>query len=598
MNPPSGKNGLRFGVMCSGYEFQAWQAESITRLLADGNQAVLLIMDDNAVMHRSFFNRVYRYSWKTFLFSLCQRYFLRPPAKKIISLKTVLDHIPVMRCRTVNKGYSQYFTSSDVTGIRSYNPDFILRFGFSIIRGDILEAAVYGIWSFHHDDERKYRGGPPGFWEIYYKDPVTGSVLQRLTPDLDAGIVLYRGFYRTIAHSYSATVDRLLSGSSGWPAAVARAVLHARDNGAGDDAVPDLLKWKTSTTQAPVYRAPKNLKMIIFLLKLFVNKVMFQYSDLMRSEKWNIAMVRGTTGDILSGQLTLKPTWLPSPPAGTYYADPFVTGKNHLLHIVCEDYDYRRARGMLSYIVAEPSTGRIIEKKTLLSEKWHLSYPFLISLENRFYCIPESAACGKVTVYLLDELTGTLTPHSHLIEDMDAVDPTLFHYRGLWWLMFTRKQLSDTCLYAWYSTEPFSGFRPHHNNPVKTDVRSSRPAGTPFIFNGELYRPAQDCSTRYGGAVVINRIIRLSPDEFEEEVTGIIQPAGGKNRRPQRDRSSNGHDGHVKCLAVVDVGKRYRKGLHTVNFSGHHIIFDGKRYVCNWHAFRRRMRQKIINLFR
>jgi hypothetical protein len=598
LNPQTGKKGLRFGVMCSGYEFQTWQAEAIARLLADGNQAELLIIDDNPFTHRSFLSKVYHYPWKTFLYSLCQRYFFRPPAKKITSMKTVLAHLPVIRCRTVNKGYSQYFTPSDIGIIRSFNLDFILRFGFSIIRGEILEVAAFGIWSFHHDDERKYRGGPPGFWEIYYDDPVSGSVLQRLTSALDAGIILYSGFYRTITHSYSATLDRILSGTSGWPAAVARAVVHARNIGTGDDNLPDTLKWKTSATGAPVCRAPRNMKMLRFLLKLFVNKVAFHYGDLIRSEKWNVAMTRGTMDDILSGQFTFKATWLPSPPAGTYYADPFVTQKNRLMHIVCEDYNYRRARGVLVHIMVDPSTGRILEKKILLSEGWHMSYPFLISHENRFYCIPESAACGKVTAYLLDELTGTLTQHGHLIEDMDAVDPTLFHYGGLWWLMFTRKQLSDTCLYAWYSTEPFSGFRPHHNNPVKTDVRSSRPAGTPFIFNGEMYRPAQDCSATYGGGVVINRIIRLNPDEFEEEATGIIRPAGGKNRRPQRDGSSNGYDGYTRCLTVVDMGKRYRKGLHTVNFSGDYIIFDGKCYVCDWHAFRRRMRQKIINLFR
>ena len=40
---------------------------------------------------------------------------------------------------------------------------------------------------------------------------------------------------------------------------------------------------------------------------------------------------------------------------------------------------------------------------------------------------------------------------------------------------------------------------------VKTDVRSARPAGTPFVYQGELYRPAQDCSRTYGGSIVIHR---------------------------------------------------------------------------------------------
>jgi len=44
---------------------------------------------------------------------------------------------------------------------------------------------VFGVWSWHHGDEDKYRGGPPAFWEIVNADPVTGALLQRLTERLD-----------------------------------------------------------------------------------------------------------------------------------------------------------------------------------------------------------------------------------------------------------------------------------------------------------------------------------------------------------------------------------------------------------------------------
>ncbi len=37
------------------------------------------------------------------------------------------------------------------------------------------------------------------------------------------------------------------------------------------------------------------------------------------------------------------------------------------------------------------------------------------------------------------------------------------------------------------------------------------------MLDGALYRPAQDCSVTYGGAVVINRIDRLTPEEFSEQ---------------------------------------------------------------------------------
>ena len=42
-------------------------------------------------------------------------------------------------------------------------------------------------------------------------------------------------------------------------------------------------------------------------------------------------------------------------------------------------------------------------------------------------------------------------------------------------------------------------------------------AGTPFVIDGVLYRPAQDCSRGYGGTVVVNRVQRLDETTFAEE---------------------------------------------------------------------------------
>ena len=45
-----------------------------------------------------------------------------------------------------------------------------------------------------------------------------------------------------------------------------------------------------------------------------------------------------------------------------------------------------------------------------------------------------------------------------------------------------------------------------------------------FYWNGELYRPAQDSSGRYGYAISINKITKLDREEFCEEQVGSILP--------------------------------------------------------------------------
>jgi hypothetical protein len=71
-------------------------------------------------------------------------------------------------------------------------------------------------------------------------------------------------------------------------------------------------------------------------------------------------------------------------------------------------------------------------------------------------------------------------------------------------------------------------------------------------MDGALYRPAQDCSVTYGGAVVINRIERMTPEEFSEQVVTRLAPAA---------------DGP------------YPHGLHTLSSAGNVTLVDGKRHI-------------------
>ncbi len=52
--------------------------------------------------------------------------------------------------------------------------------------------------------------------------------------------------------------------------------------------------------------------------------------------------------------------------------------------------------------------------------------------------------------------------------------------------------------------------------PRPSAAEKDRPAGALFTVAGQIYRPAQDCSRTYGGAIVINKIERLTPEKFVE----------------------------------------------------------------------------------
>ncbi|MHC3439488.1 formyltransferase family protein [Natrialbaceae archaeon A-gly3] len=69
--------------------------------------------------------------------------------------------------------------------------DVVVRFGFGLIRGDVLTAPEHGVISFHPADVRRYRGmGPPAIFHDGQER--AGTTLQRLDESIDGGeIVAY-----------------------------------------------------------------------------------------------------------------------------------------------------------------------------------------------------------------------------------------------------------------------------------------------------------------------------------------------------------------------------------------------------------------------
>ena len=180
-----------------------------------------------------------------------------------------------------------------------------------------------------------------------------------------------------------------------------------------------------------------------------------------------------------------------------------------------------------------------------------MSYPFVIEHEGKIHVVPESAASGKVELYELSSDGERLERVCTLLEEA-VFDPTVFQHEGRWWLFGTVPPLSNVTLHAWYSDRLEGPWTPHALNPVKQDVRSARPGGTPFRHNGELYRPAQDSEVTYGHRIAINRILELSPTAFREETVKHIGPL---------------------------KGTAYNQGMHTLSAVGEFTLVDGKRFI-------------------
>ena len=141
--------------------------------------------------------------------------------------------------------------------------------------------------------------------------------------------------------------------------------------------------------------------------------------------------------------------------------------------------------------------------------------------------IPESADAGRVEAFRCIEFPDRWESHAVLLDNIRAFDATLLEHDGRWW-MFAAVQHNGntTCdeLQLFYAQGPFDKWTPHPANPISLDIRCARPAGAFYKHEGQLYRPAQDCSVRYGYALSIQRVKMLDVDNYEEETVQRILP--------------------------------------------------------------------------
>ncbi|MCG7391570.1 hypothetical protein MHY87_01435 [Microvirga sp. ACRRW] len=519
---------------------------------------VLLIVNDESSQQSDLAHKALSSQETSTLWSLYDRMVIARSSRSMmpVNMAPVLGHLPVIHCSSELACENfQSLSSSNLDEVRQYDLDFVLQLTPDRLLGEILTVPRFGVWSFNHGDPEKISGTPPGFWEIYRDDPVTGAFLQRRVDGSGIGVILRRGFFKTFARSYCRSRDNVLFGSSDWPRQVCRDIQRSR---------ADYFAGSAAPAKAQSHLFPSNLEMIRFgwmSLKAWVRNTIEWF---FHQQQWNVGIIdepihkvldlaeRRRSG-IVTGTMPPSVRWLPEE-KGLFLADPFAisryNGSKGGMTIIAEEYPWKQERGRIS--ITESSDGYTFGKLTPVIElPCHMSYPFLFEHEETIYCIPETFEAREVSLFRAGPSLREWTKVATLVEGFSAVDSTVFQHNGRWWLFCTSQDAgSNSTLFAWHANELTGPWQPHDANPLKIDIRSGRPAGTPFMYEGELYRPAQDCSTGYGAAVVINRVLALTPERFSEEVVAVLKP---------------------------DPDGPYPNGLHTICVLPEHTIIDGAR---------------------
>jgi hypothetical protein len=236
----------------------------------------------------------------------------------------------------------------------------------------------------------------------------------------------------------------------------------------------------------------------------------------------------------LAGSLSL-PDWrtasVIAPPADRLWAVPFLVSRGGRTWMFFEEAPFRSNKGgaVGRIAVAEVDIhGFKTPVRIALDRPYHLSYPFVFEHEGEWFLLPESAAASRLDLFRCTRWPDQWEHHRTLLEGVQVYDSTLARIGDRYWLFAAWSAagaVTADYLDLFFGDSPFGPFTRHPASPVAADARWGRPGGRLFERDGVGYRPAQDSSRGvYGRAIRIQRIDRLTADDYAETTVHVIEP--------------------------------------------------------------------------
>lgn len=238
-----------------------------------------------------------------------------------------------------------------------------------------------------------------------------------------------------------------------------------------------------------------------------------------------------------------------------WFADPFIlrmTDKE--IVFLVEEWIYKYNRGVISQVIINRDDYSIKDVKIIINTGKHMSFPIYYRKDGKVYLYPEQSARGETWLYEYDEDTCT-AKEVELLNPNDVVDTTISEIKkGEKVLLCTTApnhngEILD--VYPYCETGSPQTLMPIKH--IKFLKKTARNAGVLFKVNGKLYRPAQDCTIRYGECVEIQEII-VDGDKI------TFNP----------------------CNRIYSTNKEYDLGFHTFNvFNNEYVAVDAykRRFV-------------------
>ncbi len=276
--------------------------------------------------------------------------------------------------------------------------------------------------------------------------------------------------------------------------------------------------------------------------------------SIFETDIWRVGIIKTPLKDvIINGVKTIH--WLEEEESFKFLADPFGIYKDDKLYVFAEAYDYRKRHGRIEVLIFDQELA-LIDRRVVLNEPWHLSYPMIIEDQGDIYMLPEAYKSGQTILYKAVQFPYSWEKVDSFSFPEVVIDPTLFFYNHLWWLFYTpvKEGLSKQGVLSVAWSECLIGpWHLHKLNPVRISPTSSRPGGNVVMISEGIILPTQNCSLTYGGGLSFLNITLLTSDQFEARVSGKCEP----NK----------------------AFYNYTQGVHTLSAAGPYTLIDAKKII-------------------
>ena len=193
-----------------------------------------------------------------------------------------------------------------------------------------------------------------------------------------------------------------------------------------------------------------------------------------------------------------------------WFADPFIYDYNDReIVVLVEEFSYSLNRGIISKLVIDRHTYRLIDRHKILTLDTHLSFPAIIRYQSKDYIYPENLRSGSLKLYEFDNENNSVKYVQEIVPEL-VRDSIIWEKDGFYYLITTvDPDVLGREAVVYKSDNPFGDYKEYKR--VLAPEKTLRNAGYVIEIDKKYYKLSQDCRSDYGAGLIVHEL----SDNFE-----------------------------------------------------------------------------------